>query len=92
MKNKKISNTIKYSCTIKYIRNPHYFVFTNENQKIGYELIFDFPFKKKDVFEEAYKILADKHCSGNISTSKKMFNIVSLTKHCYPVVTITKKI
>lgn len=86
MKKNKDSVLILPGCTIKYSRSPDYFVFTNERQKIGYDVVFEFPWKKKDIFEEAYKILSKRHCSDDLELCKKMFNILSLTKHVYPVV------
>ena len=86
MKKKKSNLFIQPSCSIKYIRNKNYFVFTNDNQKIGYELVNDFPWKKKNILEEAYQILADRYYNGDLNRTKKAFKIVTLIKYCYPEV------
>lgn len=86
MKRNKSNLFILPGCTIEFERSSNYFVFTNENQKFGRVVVQEFPWKKKNIFEEAYQILANGHFGGNINTAKKAFKIISLKKHVYPEV------
>lgn len=81
-KGKSNSLYIQQSCCIKFIRNKDYFVFTNDNQKNGSCYVQQFPWKKKDILEEAYKCLIE-YDGRNLSIDqiKKAYTITSLEKY-----------
>ena len=81
-------NLITYGCNINFVRNPSYFLFTNESQKIGHEFIYRFPWRKKDVFSVAYTLLAARYFHGDEKYCRNAMKILSLTKHTYPTRTI----
>lgn len=81
-------NLRTYGCTINYVRNPKWFVFTHESQRNGCDYVYTFPWRKKDVFEVAYTILAARYFNGNVEQCKNAITIISLIKHTYPTITI----
>lgn len=86
----KETRLVTWGCTIEYTRNPGYWVFTNESQKTGKDLIFDFPWKKKDIFKEAEQIMADRYFDGDLSRCRRAITITKLIKETYPPVICEK--
>lgn len=84
-------NLRTYGCTINYVRNPKWFVFTHESQRNGCDYIDTFPWRKKNIFEIAYTILATRYFNGDIEWCKNAVTILSLTKHTYPTITINNQ-
>lgn len=81
-------NLRTYGCTINFVRNPSYYLFRSESQKIGHAFIYKFPWRKKDVFSVAYTLLAAQYCHGDEKFCRNAMKILSLTKHTYPKRTI----